>query len=200
MDFSIKPRRALSVATHALGVAGPHTGLPRPPRYREPAAAPRRSACGITIEFDAAPPRRGAGAARRHPPLPHFRRARRRRDHRRFLWDRVFLARTHLPVPRSTGSSSGLTPTKASGSSNSRMGPATPSSTGACWLRAASTSCNRVKPSKSASGRDTRDHTSPRSSASIEALLSRRHHADRISGRRHQTGHLRALPSRRPAQ
>ncbi len=84
--------------------------------------------------------------------------------------------------------------------SNSRMGLATPSSTGACWLSAASTPCNRVKPSKSASVRDTRDHTSPRSSASIAAPLSRRRHGERISGRRYRTGHLRASLSRRPAQ
>ena len=46
--------------------------------------------------------------------------------------------------------------------------------------------------SKSASVLVTRDHTSPRSSASIAALLNRRHHGERISGRRHRTGHLRA--------
>jgi len=39
------------------------------------------------------------------------------------------------------------------------MGPATRSSTGACWHRAASTPCSRANPSKSASVPDTKDCT-----------------------------------------
>src|ERR1700738_1948067 len=64
------------------------------PDNRGPAAAAELWVCGSTLDFTPVHPRRGAAAPRRHPSLLHFRRTRRRRDHRRFLWDRFFLART----------------------------------------------------------------------------------------------------------
>src|SRR6266851_10105962 len=80
--------RSSKLPRNACGKVG------RAPRYRRPAAVAGLWARGSTLDFDTAHPRRCAAAPGPRPPLSRFRRARRHRDHRRFLWDRFFLART----------------------------------------------------------------------------------------------------------